>query len=83
MGRTSCAAKNRYNKKTYDDIRLVVPKGRKADVEEYCRSHDTTVNGLINELLRNRLGLTLEQWKARPQAASVPLGESVDTPGQA
>ncbi|MDO4357408.1 MAG: hypothetical protein Q4E13_12975 [Clostridia bacterium] len=27
------------------------------------REHETTVNGLVNELIREKLGMTEEEWK--------------------
>ncbi len=65
MGRTSSTVKNRYNKKVYDDLRVVVPKGRKEDIENHAKEHGKSVNGLINDLLRADIGMTEEQWKAK------------------
>lgn len=67
MGKTSAAVKNRYNAKVYDSLRIVVPKGRKAAIEDYCRKHGETVNGLVNELLRVRLGLDGDQWREKAE----------------
>ena len=63
MGKTSSAVKNRYNAKAYDRITVVVPKGRKGVVETFARSQGESVNSLVNALLRERLGLTEEEWK--------------------
>ena len=49
--------------KKYDRIQLVVPKGRKSNVEAYAKAHGESVNGLINRLLRNEIGLPEEEWK--------------------
>ena len=49
--------------KKYDRIQLVVPKGRKADIEAYAKEHDESVNGLMNRLLIDALGKTEEAWK--------------------
>ena len=64
-------AKKRANKKwndenmakKYDRIQLVVPKGRKADIEAYAKNQGESVNGLMNALLCNALGLTEDEWK--------------------
>ncbi|MBQ6717028.1 MAG: hypothetical protein IJN21_10960, partial [Clostridia bacterium] len=63
MGKTSSAVKNRYNAKAYDQIPVRVPKGRKADVEAYAKAQGQSVNGLVNNFLRNAMGLTEEDWK--------------------
>ena len=49
--------------KRYDRIQLVVPKGRKADIDEYAKAHGESVNGLMNTLLRESLGMTEAEWK--------------------
>ena len=50
--------------KRYDRIQLVVPKGRKNDIDEYAKSQGESVNGLMNNLLRSALGMSEEEWKA-------------------
>ncbi len=56
-------AVNKYIKKNYDSLRIVVPKGRKAEIEAYARAASESVNGLVNALLRERLGQSEEEWK--------------------
>ena len=56
-------AVNKYIKKNYDSLRIVVPKGRKAEIEAYARAAGESVNGLVNALLRERLGQSEEEWK--------------------
>ena len=63
MSKTSNAVKDRWNTKNYDDLRIRIPKGRKADVEDYASSHGETVNGLVNKLLRQTLEMTESEWK--------------------
>lgn len=67
MGKTSAAAKNRWSKKAYDQVPVRVPKGRKADIEAYAAANGKSVNGLINEYLRNALGMSEAQWKQREE----------------
>lgn len=71
MGKTSNKARYRYNKKTYDDIKIRVPKGRRADVEVYARENDTSVNALVNRFLQQSLGMTEEEWKKKASATEV------------
>ncbi len=54
--------------KKYDRIQLVVPKGRKADIEVYAKEHGESVNGLMNRLLTAALGKTEEEWKQTDEA---------------
>ena len=61
MAKASTAAKNRYNKKAYDRLSVVVPKGRREDVMKHAESKGKSVNSLLNELLLNDMGLT--KWK--------------------
>lgn len=66
MSRTSSTVKNRYRAKAYDRIDVVVPAGRKADIEQYAKGHGEKTNGLIGRLLRQELNMSQEEWKARP-----------------
>lgn len=70
MGKTSSTVKNRYNAKAYDRIQLVVPKGRKADIDAYVKTRGESVNGLINALLRSELGQSEEEWKRSTEESS-------------
>ena len=62
-GKASTRAKNKYNAANYDSLRIVVPKGRKATVEAFAREHGESVNGLVNALLRAKMGLSEVEWK--------------------
>ena len=57
MGKTSNAVKDRYNAKAYDDIRLRVPKGQKEKIQAYAESRGETVNGFINHLIAEAMGV--------------------------
>lgn len=47
-----------------DEIKVRMPKGRKATVEALAAERGQSVNGLINELLRATAGMTEDEWKA-------------------
>lgn len=47
----------------FDELKIRVPKGRKATVEALAAERGESVNGLVNGLLRAAAGLTEEQWK--------------------
>ena len=57
MGKTSNAVKDRYNAKTYDDIRLRVPKGDKEKIQDFAEANGETVNGFINRLICEAMGV--------------------------
>lgn len=65
MGKTSSKVKDKYNAKAYDEMKIRVPKGQKADIEAHAKSKGTSVNGLVNDLLRADMGLSAEEWKAK------------------
>ena len=71
-GKASTKAKNKYNAANYDSLRIVIPKGKKELVEEYAAScPEKSVNGLVNALLRNAMGLTEDEWKSTKEDAGV------------
>ena len=63
MSKPTNAVKDRWNAKVYDDVRVRIPKGRKADVEAYARQTGESINGMINNYLRTLLNMTEEDWK--------------------
>lgn len=67
MAKTRSEINNAYAKKAYDDVRLQVPKGRKAVIEALAKEHGQSVNGYINGLLRAAAGLTDDEWKGKSE----------------
>lgn len=51
MSKTSSQVKNRYNKKAYDNILLVLKKGQKEIVKEHAEKQGMSVNKYINQLI--------------------------------
>lgn len=51
MGKTSTQSKNKYNSKTYDQLRIVVKKGQKDVIKQYAESKGMSLNGYINSLI--------------------------------
>ncbi len=70
--KTSSAVKQRYNEKAYDRLAITIPKGKKALVEEYAATHDGSVNGVVNRLLRVELGISEEDWKRPAEDSREP-----------
>ena len=50
-----------------DEIKLRVPKGRKADIEAFAKSKNLSVNAFITLLIQNAMGLSEEDWKRSTQ----------------
>ena len=65
MGKTSYAARNKWNAKAYDQLPIRVPKGKRAIVESFAREQGKSVNGLVNEMLYRAIGLSEEEWRVR------------------
>lgn len=51
MGKTSSAAKRRYNNKAYDRIFVTVPKGEKDGIKSKAGRNGESVNAYINRLI--------------------------------
>ena len=44
---------NDYKKQHYDRISILLPKGKKKDLQEYAKANNLTVNQLIIQLLED------------------------------
>lgn len=51
MGKTSSAVKDRYNAKTYDEIKVRVQKGEKDLIQAHAEAHGESTNGFINRAI--------------------------------
>lgn len=61
---TSTKVKARWNKKNYDRIAVLIPKGQKEVFAETVRkAYGLSMNGYINWKIRSLLGISEEQWK--------------------
>ena len=56
MGKTSSAVKDRYNAKTYDEIKVRVPKGEKDLIQAHAEAHGESTNGFINRAISETMG---------------------------
>ncbi len=68
MGKTSNTVKDRWNRQNYEEIKVRLPRGRKADITAHAQSKGLSVNGLVGELLRADLNMTEEEWRRKPDA---------------
>lgn len=55
MGKTSSAVKDKYNAKTYDEIKVRVSKGRKAEIKSHAENQGKSLNGFINEAIVEKM----------------------------
>ena len=53
----------KYMAANYDEIKIRVPKGRKADIDAFVKSQGESINGWVNKSMRDALGMTEEEWK--------------------
>lgn len=53
-------AVNKYMKKMYDSLRIVVPKGQKSTIEKAAKEKGESINEYTKKALLARLGL--ESW---------------------
>lgn len=50
-------ANEKWNAKAYDEIKVRVPKGDKEKIQAYAQSRGETVNGFINRLIADAMGV--------------------------
>ena len=62
MKNTSAEVTNRWNREHYFRINVTVPKGMRQLIQEYAESRGMSVNGLVNSLLRDEIGMTAQEW---------------------
>ncbi len=68
MGKTSNTVKDRWNRQNYEEVKVRLPRGRKADITAHAQSKGLSVNGLVGELLCADLNMTEEEWRRKPDA---------------
>jgi predicted HicB family RNase H-like nuclease len=55
----------KYTAANYDELKVRIPKGRRADIDAYAKEHGCSVNSLVNDLLRDTVGMTESEWKEK------------------
>lgn len=55
-GKTSTASKNKYNAKTYDDLKIRVKKGEGEIIKYHASAQGKSLNGYINDLIKADMG---------------------------
>ena len=62
------AYKKEFTQANYSRISVTIPKAQEAAVKAHAKEKGGgSVNGLINRLLREDMGLTVEQWKGKAE----------------
>ena len=52
---------DRYNKEKYEDLRVRVPKGRKAEIKAQAEAHGQSINAFVTEAIDEKLKRDAEQ----------------------
>lgn len=55
MGKASTRATNKYNKKAYDRISLVVPKGEREKIRKAAEAEGESVNRYVSRAIAARM----------------------------
>lgn len=53
--KASTIAKNKYNAKAYDSLRIVVKKGRKAAIQAHAEAQGESINGFVTKAIEERI----------------------------
>jgi len=64
------SSKNKYRAKAYDQINIVVPKGKKADIQAFAAEHGESLNGFINRLIDKAMKPKTLKATSRPKEPS-------------
>lgn len=72
VSKAQIKATNKYNTNAYDRLNIMIPKGKRDVVKAFADEHGESINGLINNLLRREIGLTVEQWETRASKTATP-----------
>ena len=51
QGSAQTRAKNKYNAKAYDSLRIVVKKGRKEIIKAHAEQQGESINGFVNRAI--------------------------------
>ncbi len=54
-GKSSTKAKNKYNAANYDNLRIVVPKGKKELIKIHAENQGESINGFVNRAIEETI----------------------------
>lgn len=68
MAKAATKAKRIYNDKMYSRLAISVPTAQKQAIEAHAKARGLSVNGLVNTLLRDDIGISAADWgmEAKP-----------------
>ena len=61
MGKAATRAQNRYIAKAYDRVNLVLPKGRKDELQKLASDHGESLNSFINKAIEEHAARMREE----------------------
>lgn len=62
-------ANRKYNEKTYAQLGITIPKGRKALIAKLAAANGENTNHLVNRLLWEFAGMTETEWRRKDDSA--------------
>jgi len=54
-GKSSTKAKNKYNAKAYDSLRIIVKKGEKDVISQHAKDRNESINGFVNRAIEETI----------------------------
>ena len=54
-GKSSTKAKNKYNAKAYDNLRIIVKKGEKNIISQHAKNRNESINGFVNRAIEETI----------------------------
>ena len=54
-GKSSTRAKNKYNAANYDNLRIIVPKGKKELIKAHAESQGESINSFVNRAIEETI----------------------------
>ena len=63
---------DKYIKNTFDEIKLRVPKGRKAVIQDYAATKGESLNGFLNRLIDQTITLENKDGEENAQTQNIP-----------
>ncbi len=62
METSATRAKNKYNAKTYDNIRILVPKGKKEIIKAVAEEQGESLNKFVNNAIDEAMKKCKQDW---------------------
>ena len=53
--KSATIAKNKYNSKNYDSLRIVVKKGSKQTIQDIATAQDESINGYVKKAVKRQI----------------------------